>query len=276
MTSNTIANHQARLQNGETIAYNRQGEKKAPGDPVIVLLHGYCGSSSYWEKVLPYMKEIGMVIVPDLRGHGSSSAPKAGVYEMADMADDLAMLLEAIGEEQAVVVGHSLGGYVTLAFAEKYASKLRAFGLVHSTALPDAEAAKANRDRAAETIRTEGISAFVEGLVPKLFAPAHVETMETIVEEAKAIGRGTSPEAAIAVAMGMKQRPDRSAVLRHAVVPVLLVAGKEDGVVPPERTLVEQAGPAARRTLLDNCGHMSMYEQPERLAAELSAWVASI
>ncbi len=276
MTSMTIANLQARLQNGETIAYYRQGEKKAPGDSVIVLLHGYCGSSSYWEKVLPYIMEIGEVIVPDLRGHGSSTAPKAGVYEMTDMADDLAMLLETLGEKQAVVVGHSLGGYVTLAFAEKYASKLRALGLVHSTALPDAEAAKANRNRAAETIDTEGIGAFVEGLVPKLFAPAHAETMKAMIEEAKAIGRGTAPEAAIAAAMGMKARPDRSDVLRNAALPVLLVAGQADGVVPQERTLVEQAGPAARKALIENCGHMSMYEQPERLAAELSAWVATI
>jgi 3-oxoadipate enol-lactonase len=276
MTPITIANLQARLQSGETIAYYRQGEKKAPSDPVIVLLHGYCGSSSYWESVLPHIKGIGKVIVPDLRGHGSSTAPKAEVYEMTDMADDLAMLLEVLGEEQAVIVGHSLGGYVTLAFAEKYASKLRAYGLVHSTALADAEAAKANRDRAAETIKRQGIGTFVEGLVPKLFAPAHAETMGEQVEAAKTIGRGTAPEAAIATAVGMKLRPDRSAVLRDAAVPVLLVAGEEDGVVPPERTLVEQAGPAARRALLENCGHMSMYEQPERIAAELTAWMESI
>jgi 3-oxoadipate enol-lactonase len=272
----TIANLQAHLPTGERIAYNLQGTKQAPGDPVIVLLHGYCGSSSYWEKVLPMVAEVGMLVVPDLRGHGSSTAPKGSVYEMTDMADDLAMLLEVIGEEQAIVVGHSLGGYVTLAFAERYPNKLRAYGLVHSTAMADAEAAKANRDRAAETIKTQGIGTFVEGLVPKLFAPAHVETMGEQVEAAKAIGRGTAPEAAIATAMGMKLRPDRSAVLRDATVPVLLVAGEEDNVVPPDRTLVEQAGPAAQRALLEKCGHMSMLERPERLAAELSAFVSSI
>jgi len=272
----TIASREAKLPTGEVIAYCEQGEKRDRDEPVMLLLHGYCGSSSYWKEVLPHLSKHGRVIVPDLRGHGASTAPKQDVYDMNDYADDVAMLMDALGESQAILIGHSLGGYVTLAAAERYPDKLRAYGLVHSTALPDGEEAKANRDKAAAAIREQGIAAFVEGLVPKLFAPGHVATMADQVEQAKAIGRGTAPEAAIATAMGMKQRPDRSRVLREAVLPVLLVAGQEDGVVPPERTLSGEAGPAASRVLLEGCGHMSMLERPERLAAELAAFASSV
>jgi len=272
----TIANRQAKLPTGEVIAYYEQGEKQANDQPVMLLLHGYCGSSSYWKEVLPRLDMCGKIIVPDLRGHGASTAPRQDVYDMNDYADDIAMLLDELGERQAIVLGHSLGGYVALACAERHPAKLRAFGLVHSTALPDTEEAKANRDKAAAVIREQGIGVFVEGLVPKLFAPPHVETMAGHVEHAKAIGRGTAPEAAIATALGMKNRPDRSEVLRNTALPVLLVAGQEDGVVPPQRTLVEQAGPAASRALLDGCGHMSMMERPGRLAAELAAFASSV
>ena len=272
----TIANRQAKLPTGEVIAYYEQGEKRATGEPVMLLLHGYCGSSAYWQEVMPHLAESGKIIVPDLRGHGASTAPRQDVYDMNDYADDIAMLLDELGERQAIVLGHSLGGYATLAFAERHPARLRAFGLVHSTALPDAEEAKANRDKAASVIREQGIGAFVEGLVPKLFAPSHAEKMADRVEQAKAIGRGTVPEAAIATAMGMKLRPDRSDVLRDTALPVLLVAGQEDGVVPPQRTLVERAGPAASRALLEGCGHMSMMERPERLAAELAAFASSV
>jgi len=272
----TIASREAKLPTGEVIAYYEQGEKRERDEPIMLLLHGYCGSSSYWKEVLPHLPASGRIIVPDLRGHGASTAPKQDVYDMNDYADDVAMLIDALGESQAILIGHSLGGYVTLAVAERHPGKLRAFGLVHSTALPDGEEAKANRDKAASAIRDQGIDSFVDGLVPKLFAPAHVETMAAQVEQAKAIGRGAAPAAAIATAMGMKVRPDRSHVLRETGVPVLLVAGQEDGVVPPVRTLVDEAGPAASRALLENCGHMSMMEQPERLAAELAAFAASV
>lgn len=272
----TLANRQAQLPTNETIAYGVKGEKKSFDDPVLILLHGFCGSSAYWRDMLPLLEGIGKVVVPDLRGHGSSTAPEAGVYEMSDFADDIAGLLSEMAERRAVVIGHSLGGYAALAFAEKYPDKLAGFGLVHSTANADSDTAKANRDKAAETIRGQGLGVFIEALVPKLFAPSGADKMKAQIAFAKEIGRGTSAVGAAATAMGMKQRPDRNAVISGADVPVLLLAGKEDGVIPPESTFGGHKSETIYPVLLDASGHMGMLEQPERMAAEIRDFAAGL
>src|SRR5690606_22592064 len=147
-------------------------------------------------------------------------------------------------------LGHSLGGYVTLAFAEAYPQRLRGFGLIHSTALPDGEDARANRDKAVQTIAEQGIIPFVDGLVPKLFAEANAERLREKVQRAIAIGYGTSPQGAAATALGMKARPDRTRIVHDSALPVLLLAGAGDRVIPVERTLTP-AGRGARQVLLE-------------------------
>ncbi|NBC69858.1 alpha/beta fold hydrolase [Paenibacillus sacheonensis] len=268
-----MANLTHKLSDGQTIAYYDSGAGGAEGaGSVIVLLHGFCGSSSYWEKVVPQLETAGRVIVPDLRGHGRSSAPQAPVYEMEAFASDLAQLLEHLNVGKIRLIGHSLGGYVSLAFAEKHPDRLASFGLVHSTAKPDGEEAKANRDKAAGTLRADGIASFVEGLVPKLFAPAHRESMADEVKRIIEVGLGTDAEGAAATALGMKARPDRTSVLDGLSVPRLLVAGSEDGVIPPANTFTTD-GPQVTQSLLEGCGHMSMVEAPQRLAAEILAFL---
>jgi pimeloyl-ACP methyl ester carboxylesterase len=253
--------------NGITLAYEEQGA----GRPVV-LLHGFCGSSRYWERVVPLLADRFRVITPDLRGHGESEAPE-GVCSMEAFAGDIVGLLDALDLEQAVVLGHSLGGYVTLALAEAYPERLSGFGLIHSTAFPDTEEGKKNRENGIRAIREQGIGAFVEGLVPKLFAPEHLISMTDAVERAKEIGRGTSPVGAAATQEGMRQRPDRNRVLEQTQVPVLLVAGSRDQVVPVEKTFS-----VSRETItqvrLDQAGHMSMYEAPEQLAAVIADFLA--
>lgn len=101
--------------NGTTIAYQEQGEGET-----VVLLHGFCGSSAYWEKVLPLLAEQYRVICPDLRGHGSTDAPM-GAYTIEQMADDVVGLMEELGIEKYTLLGHSMGGYVALSLAQRYA-----------------------------------------------------------------------------------------------------------------------------------------------------------
>ncbi|PZD94666.1 alpha/beta hydrolase [Paenibacillus sambharensis] len=268
----TIANREASWSGGKT-AYWIQGEKKSSDEPVVLLLHGYCGSSAYWKDVLPLLEPSVKVIAPDFRGHGSSSAPEEEVYTMEALADDISGLLAEAGEKQAVIIGHSLGGYAALAFAERHPDMLHALGLVHSTPLPDTAEGREKRDKAAETIRTEGVEAFVESLVPKLFAPSHLAGMADRVEQAKAIGKGTDRHAAAACALGMKERPDRTEVLRGLDKPVLLLAGDEDQVIGREKTFVAE-GSNIEQVLLQGSGHMSMAEQPVQLAAKLNAFIS--
>lgn len=257
---------QAQIREGLHLAYTEQGQ----GTPVV-LLHGFCGSSAYWERVLPTLGDGARYIVPDLRGHGASGAPDEA-YTIEAMAGDIAALLDKLAIRQAVLLGHSLGGYITLAFAEQYADRLLGFGLIHSTAFPDDEKAKQGRLNSMQTIREQGLDAFIEGLVPKLFAPAHLNSMPEAVERAKAIGRGTNAEGAIRTLEAMRGRPDRNRVLETASVPLLLVAGEQDQIIPTEKTLTVSGSHVQGRQLAD-VGHMSMMEHPERLAETIDAFV---
>lgn len=250
------------LKNGVKVAYQDAGSKEP-----LVLLHGFCGSSHYWQKVIPQLAESFRVIAPDLRGHGESSAPD-GVYTMEQLAEDLALLVEELGLSRIHLFGHSLGGYATLAFAEKHADKLAGYGLIHSTPFPDDEAAKSNRDKGAQSITENGMEPFVKALVPKLFAPAHVSTMPEEIRLAKEIGLSTDPTGAKQTLKGMRDRVDRQHVLEQTRLPVLLVAGEEDQIIPAAKTFVVD-GPLVRQVLLPGAGHMGMLEAPEDLVAAI-------
>lgn len=245
-------------------------EERGSGIP-LVLLHGYCGSRRYWDEVVPLLAGEYRVIAPDLRGHGESPAAE-GVCAMEDLAEDTVQLLDRLGIGQAFVFGHSLGGYAALALAEAHPERLLGIGLIHSTPLPDTEAGKEGRLKAARTIRSEGVKPFVDGLIPKLFAPGHRSTMADRIAAAKEIGYATSPQGAVGCALGMRERPDRTGVLRRASVPVLLLAGQCDEVVPEDRRF-PAAGPHIQSVTLPEAGHMSMMEDPQRLAAAMRAFL---
>lgn len=245
--------------------------KEAGSGVPLVLLHGYCGSHRYWDDVVLLLAERYRVITPDLRGHGDSAATE-GAYSMESLALDTLRLLDRLGIERAFVFGHSLGGYATLAFAEQYADRLSGFGLVHSTSFPDGDAAKANRDKAVGMISKDGIEAFVNGLVPKLFAPEHRNEKQSPMKKALEIGYGTSPLGAGGCALGMRDRPDRTSVLKQTRLPVLLLAGEKDEVITEERRFPASGSNITQVTLAD-VGHMSMMEHPRELADAIAAFV---
>lgn len=238
----------------------------------LVLLHGYCGSHRYWDEVTPLLAERYRVITPDLRGHGDSPASEEGVYSMESLAENTLRLLDRLGIERAFLIGHSLGGYATLAFADQYPDRLLGFGLVHSTSYPDGDAAKANRDKAVATIREAGVATFVNGLVPKLFAPEHRNEHAGPMPKALEIGYGTSPLGAVGCALGMRDRPDRTAVLKQTDLPILLLAGEKDEVIPEERRF-PASGANVTQVTLAGVGHMSMMENPSALADAIATFV---
>ncbi|CAK4838211.1 unnamed protein product [Aphanomyces euteiches] len=255
--------------NGIVLAYEDQGN----GEP-LVLLHGLCGSSEYWDKVLPQLSEQYRVIAVDLRGHGQSGVSDEP-YPMELMAHDIAELLEKLHIPQAILFGHSLGGYVTLAFAEQYPEKLHAFSLVHSSGFPDDENGKANRDKGIAGISENGIEPFIAGMTPKLFAPGHIETMKPTVEHIRQIGVATNPKGAMNVLAGMRDRIDRNQVLADAAVPVLLIAGEADQIIPLEKAFAVKGDHITQVTLAD-AGHMSMQEQPAALIEQILAFADRI
>ncbi len=242
---------------GHRLAYVDEGE-----GPVLLFIHGFCGSADYFEHVIPALTPEFRCIAPDLRGHGQSDAPP-GPWTIDQIAEDIAHLVYELTENDIVMFGHSLGGYATLAFAEKYMTRLSGFGLIHSTAYPDSEEAKKGRLKAIETINQHGIRHFVNDLIPKLFAPVNLESKQSDIERVKQIGYQTSPEGAQAALTAMKDRPDRNHILKKADCPILLVAGEDDQLIDKSKTFSAE-GNTIEQKLIENAGHMSMYENPSR------------
>lgn len=255
--------------NGITLAYEDRGQ----GD-TVVLLHGYCGSSAYWEIVSPLLAQSYRVIVPDLRGHGGTDAP-IGACSIDQMADDIAELLEKLGIEKYTLLGHSMGGYVALSIAERFPQRLNGFGLIHSTAFPDSEEAKEKRLQAVSKISASGITSFVDGLVPGLFAEKMRTTVQQYVNRAIEIGYGTPPHGASNAALAMRERVDRRGILSETKLPVLLIAGENDDIIPQERTFTAE-GQNITQVVIKDAGHMSMYEAPEELVKAISGFLVTI
>jgi pimeloyl-ACP methyl ester carboxylesterase len=274
----SIAQRKLFLNNGVELAYyDSHPDDGGAADgitEVIVLLHGYCGSSAYWEPIVDELEQYVRIIAPDARGHGRSSATNEDIYTMEMYAEDVAQMLITLQIHNAVLLGHSLGGYITLALAEMYAKKLSGFGLIHSTALEDSEAAKQNRDKAVAALEESGVQPFVDGLIPKLFAPANVEAMPSEIERAKQIGYGTSLQGAVGTARGMKIRANRTHIIEQTELPVLLVSGANDKVIPTESTFAATNGSTVK-VVLGSAGHMGMVEQPKELVQAILSFMKS-
>lgn len=250
-----------------TIAYIDQGEGKP-----IVLLHGFCGSSRYWEHVIPVLSDSCRVIALDLPGHGQSG-PLQGSSTIENLADQVKNLLDELNLQEVTMFGHSLGGYITLAFSEKYNNQLNGFSLIHSTAFPDSEEAKKGRLANIEKVNQSGIYSLIDGLVPKLFSPDNQD--ENYVGAAMEIGYTTSAEGAIDALNAMKDRPDRNQVLEASTMPVLLIAGEQDQIIPAEKTFsVSRAN--IKQSIIKDSGHMSMYENPHDLIKEIQDYLSTI
>lgn len=267
--------------NGIDLVYEECGNNN---EKVIILLHGFCGSSQYWQKICPLLSDEYRIIIPNLRGHGGSSSPE-GTYTMEVMADDIAQLMESLQIEKAIMFGHSLGGYVTVAFAEKYPEKLKGFALIHSTVRPDSDEMKEKRMDDIAEIQKKGIMAFVRKTIPDLFNEEKLDEMREDVNELIHVGQQMKAEAAISTIEGMMQRSDRSHVLAEAKFPVLLVAGEADGLIAPDDsfsvTKLDEAEttysyPHILETTFEDVGHMSLLEVSDQLARVMSTYLKTL
>ena len=259
----TLATNTYTLLNGETIAYYDSVPQSSEHRPTIVLLHGYCGSSAYFSKLIPLLSTQYRILAPDLIGHGNSTDSAESIYSMELAASWIDEWLTNIGVTEAHILGHSLGGYITLAVAQRNPAYLCTFGLLHSTALADSEQAKANRDQAIATVERQGVSSFVSALVVKLFAVP--EQQAVLVDYTQQIGTLASSHAVISFARGMQQRMDRTAIISEASVPVLLVSGGKDQVVNSEGTFAG-SNQHTQNHIIAESGHMGMLETPVQLA----------
>ncbi|MGM7681466.1 alpha/beta fold hydrolase [Cytobacillus sp. Hm23] len=250
-----------------TLSYEDVGQ----GEP-IVLLHGFCGSLAYWERIMPKLAKQYRVIAPDLRGHGGSTY-QTDDYTIEDMAEDIKLLLEALNINKVSMFGHSLGGYITLAFVERYSSMLNSFSLIHSTAFADSDEAIAGREANIKKVEKDGVDPLINGLVPKLFSENNVMKMKEEVAYIKEIGYKTSKEGTIGALNAMKNRPNRSDILEHTSLPVLLVAGEQDRIISTAKVF-STSKDNITQSLIKHVGHMSMFEDSEQLLSDIKSFLS--
>ena len=226
------------------------------------MLHGFLESLEVFDEFSNQLSKSFRVISIDLPGHGET--PCIGyVHSMEMMAQCVKSVLDTIGVRRYVVVGHSMGGYVALEFAELFPQNLAGFCLFHSTAMPDSEEKKLDRDRVADIVMKDHTQ-FVSELIPKLFAKENLSILKNEVAKTKQIALNTSKEGIVAALKGMKERPLREMILKHAECPVLFIIGKQDVILAWENLLLLAGLPKKSfQLVLDHAGHMGFYEAPQ-------------
>lgn len=237
-----------------------------------MLVHGFGEDHRVWDLQAAQLEQRFTLILPDLPGSGTS--------ELNDdvSMDNLAAALHAIFQEEkigsAVMLGHSMGGYVTLAFAEKYPDVLSALGLVHSTSYADTEEKKQTRRKGIEFIKTHGVHEFFKATTPNLFSSHTKEHNPGLVDALINQYKDMDPDALVAYYEAMMQRPDRQEVLKTFNRPILFLAGEEDSAIPYEQVKQQSGLPLLSYLhVLHLSGHMGIWEEPNESGFILEEFV---
>jgi pimeloyl-ACP methyl ester carboxylesterase len=223
----------------------------------IVFVHGFGEDAGIWETIIPELKNNYHVITPNLPTTNTEGAT------METLAEFLKQTLDDQQIDKCIMIGHSMGGYITLAFADKYPEKLLKFGLFHSTAYADSDDKKEARKKNMDFIRKNGSSKFIETSVPKLFAPEtaenHPEKIKRMVERY----RNLNSDSLVHFTNAMMNRPDRIHVLESFKKPVLFIMGEFDTAIPIEQGLKQCSIPEFSYIYIaTHSGHLGMLEEP--------------
>ncbi|MGA7192028.1 MAG: alpha/beta hydrolase [Anaerolineales bacterium] len=245
--------------NGINVAYERRGR----GEP-LVLIHGYPLDGTTWSEVASLLENDFDLIIPDLRGMGQSDAVDK-TYTVADLASDIAGLLDYLKIQKTFIAGHSMGGYVALAFARAYPNRVRGLGMISSQVLADSPERKQGRYKTAKDVEEKGIAVVVDSMSTKLSADARIQAFVRDVMQRQ------KPAGVIGSLKAMAERPDSSDLFKSFKFPVVIVHGDADALIPVERGReMNTALPSAHYAELKGAGHIPMMENPKEVAERLA------
>ena len=250
------------------ISYSDTGKGNA-----VVLLHGFLENQTMWQDLVPELRQKNRIITIDLLGHGETEC-LGYVHSMEDNAEAVQAVLTKLRIRKATFVGHSMGGYVALAYAEMYPESMRALVLLNSTSNADSEERKANRDRAIKAVKKD-YSSFIRLSIANLFSPDNRERLIDEIEKVKLEALKTPLQGVVASLEGMKIRKDREVLLHLTPYPKMLILGKNDPVLIYENAL-EQIEETTVKLVTFPDGHMSHIENREQLKTVLLDFLKSI
>jgi pimeloyl-ACP methyl ester carboxylesterase len=239
--------------------------------PVLLFLHGFCETGEMWRHFADSLSTQYRVLCPDLPGFGASPITHP-ITCIEDVAEQLEEWMDALQIQHPIVLGHSLGGYVALALLERMGDRIKAIGLLHSTAYADDLEKKELRNRVIIFLKKHGAAKFVSSFVPQLFPEHRREELAGAMAHAIEDGQRSSLEGLLAYTVAMRDRKDRLAVLEQFEGPKLLLAGTIDGAVKIESSRAQQ-GAFTHYIELEGVGHLGMVEEKEKTLAVVQDFV---
>ena len=245
--------------------YTRQGvsieyDDIENGVPLL-LIHGFPLDRTLWRTQIAGLSQLYRVIAPDLRGFGQSSETDGEAVTMDQYAADIHSLLGSVNVKQAVIGGISMGGYIALAFYAQFADRVKGLILANTRAVPDSEEGRQSRLDNAQKVGEVGPGFLVESMAPQMLGPAAKPEIEVAVRSMMARQRAAGIMSAL---RGMAIRPDRTALLRFATVPVLIVSGSHDALIPPgDSEAMHALIPDSRLMIIPDAGHLSNLDKAD-------------
>jgi pimeloyl-ACP methyl ester carboxylesterase len=247
--------------------------------PPVMLVHGFGEDRSIWNDLAKHLSNHWKVIGPDLPGSGKSPLPEnpEAYPQMDDFAAALLEIMQAEGIDSVAMIGHSMGGYITLAFAEKYPERLNGMGLFHSTAMPDPPEKIQARERGIDFTREHGAGRFLSQAIPNLYGEAYTERHPDDIKAHITSAQSFTDQSIIVYYRAMMSRPDRRSILQTFAKPVLFIMGEEDKTVHLQETLSQSYLPKESHVhIWKEVAHMGMKEDPEASNAVLSMFLTHV
>ncbi len=241
----------------------------------MVLIHGFAEDGNIWKNQIEFLQHHFSLIIPDLPGSGQSELINdMSIEGMAELIKELIaseIRFSLQGAEGVLLVGHSMGGYISLALAAKYPELFSSLTLVHSSAFADSAEKKANRQKSIEFIKKNGASEFLKAVIADLFTENFYANNRVIVDELIEKSKKFSDEVIISYYQAMINRTDKTSVLKTFNKPVHFIIGEHDKAVPFADSLKQSHLPAVSHIhILRNTAHMGMLEETGKLNTILS------
>jgi pimeloyl-ACP methyl ester carboxylesterase len=250
------------------ISYSDTGKGTA-----VILLHGFLENKTMWDNYVSELSKKNRIITIDLLGHGKTES-LGYVQTMEENADVVHEVLSKLRIRKPILVGHSMGGYVALAFAELYPEKMKGLVLLNSTSKEDSSERKKNRDRAIKAVKKD-YETFIRLSIANLFSEDNRERLSKEIEDVKIQALKTSLQGIVASLEGMKIRKDREFLLHTTTYPILLILGKKDPVLNYKENL-EQIKSTDVKLVTFPDGHMSSIENQTELLTVLTDFFKGI
>ena len=250
------------------IAYSETGK-----GATVVLLHGFLENSTMWNAHVEELAKRNRVVCIDLLGHGQTDC-LGYVHSMEDQADMIHLVLHELKIRKAILIGHSMGGYVALAFAELYPEMMKGLVLMNSTSRADSDERKTNRDRAILAVK-QNYTSFIRMSIANLFSENNRERLLDEIELVRNEALKTPLQGIVAALEGMKERNDREVILHFATYPILLILGKQDPVLNYEENITQIENTKVELVTF-NDGHMSHIENREELTKALLRFLKKV